>query len=91
MDGRKETKVGVSFGQWEGGLKKDSEMENVDLIRKTVQVLSCILRKTNVIPGLVRGMKLMNDINSPYFKLISSLVLYVDFEKGSGEVKNQTT
>lgn len=76
--GINEDKVGVSFGQWKGGLRRDSKMENVGQIR-TMQVLCCILRKCNVISGLVRGMKLMNDINAPYFKLTASLVLYVDF------------
>lgn len=32
MDGRNEAKVGVSFGQWKGGFRKDSKMENVGQI-----------------------------------------------------------
>lgn len=80
VDGRNKDKVGVSVGQWKGGLRKDSKMENVGQIR-TMQVLCCILRKCNVMSESIREMKLMNDINVPYFKLTASLVLYVNFLK----------
>lgn len=80
MDGRNKANVGVSFGQWKGGLDKKSKMENVGQIR-TVKALCCILRKCNVMSGLVREVKLMNVINAPYFKLTVSLVLIYEFLK----------
>lgn len=64
--------------EWKGSLHKKSKMENVGGIR-TVQMSCCILRKCNVLSGLVREVKLMNDINAPSFKCIVSLVLICEF------------
>lgn len=56
-------------------------MENVGQI-KTVQVLRCILRRCNVISGILRGMKLVKDINAPIFQIkFASLVFKCGFLK----------
>lgn len=39
VDGRNEDKVGVSFGQWKGGLRKDSKMENVGSDQNNASVM----------------------------------------------------